>query len=339
MSTEFYKSYVDDLRETLTQGTKRRDLTKAFNFSESIQNKATPKPGKLKLSKEADERLFTSLQPLSSISGKKNYSHLRPGSHPDFSHLKDAGAFENHYICSVFIDVKRSTNLFRKYDPITVANIINTIQRAAVHTTWYFDGYIQRYHGDGLFTYFGGKNVTIQEAVRQALSANSFFSYFMRHDLKKLFNEQGIENIFTRIGMDIGEAEDVLWYQAGMGECSEITTCSLHTSLACKMQGVASSNGIVVGDNIKVHSLQPADLFQNVKDSGGKTDYYAFEILEEKFYYKQWDFNWERYMKNLPGVHQAQDGDMYIDTSAPAIISSNTAYLKSEGDRIKPWLG
>ncbi|MEB0276871.1 hypothetical protein QN376_19995, partial [Cryobacterium sp. 5B3] len=67
-----------------------------------------------------------------------------------------------------------------------------------------FDGYIQRLHGDGMFVYFGGKNQDRAESAKRCLTAASLFTYFVKNDLKDLFSEQGIETIFTRIGIDYG---------------------------------------------------------------------------------------------------------------------------------------
>ncbi len=311
MNREFYKSYVDQIRNTLTNGARRgNDLSTKLYSDFSNQDSSRGIRNSLSLSKAEDTRLFESLAPLSTITGKKVNYHLRPGAHPDFP-ITDDQDFENHYIISVFIDVKRSTGLFKKYNPVTVANTINTIQRAAVHTIWYHDGYVQRYHGDGLFAYFGGKSISIETAVKQALSATSFISYFMKSDLKNLFNEQGIENINTRIGIDTGDAKDILWYKAGMGECSEVTTCSIHTSLAAHMQGEAKSNGIVVGDNIKKISSVSNEIFDYVRDDAGRVSY-AFEIPDESLYYNQWHFEWEKYIKTLPNVGYDSSGNMFL---------------------------
>lgn len=39
------------------------------------------------------------------------------GHHPDFKYLKHTGKTEKHNIVSVFIDIKGSTNLFKRYSP------------------------------------------------------------------------------------------------------------------------------------------------------------------------------------------------------------------------------
>src|SRR5690606_523932 len=140
------------------------------------------------------------------------------------------------YIVSVFIDISNSTSLFREYEPETILIITNTIQRAAIHTCVTFGGYVHRLEGDGLFVYFGGKGIDKKDATIKAITAASMFTYFVKNDLKKIFDHEGIEDISTKIGMDFGDDDKVLWAKAGIGDCSEITTYSLHTSLASKMQ-------------------------------------------------------------------------------------------------------
>lgn len=166
-----------------------------------------------------------------------------------------------------------------------------------------------------------------------------FFTYFVKNNLKDLFYEQGIENIYTRIGIDTGKEKDVLWYMAGMDECSEITTCSLHTSLAAHMQGNALNNGIMVGDNIKDNALLSPDLYSIRKDSAGKEDRYIFQIPEENFNYTQWVFNWEHYIKNHPEIKVGADGLLYFAPAAPAIVqpSKNMDFLHKQVNGYKPY--
>src|SRR5690606_12612817 len=119
---------------------------------------------------------------------------------------------------------------FREYDLETITVITNTIQRAAIHTCVALGGYIHRLQGDGVFVYFGGKGIDKKDANIKAITATSMFTYFVKNDLKKIFDQDGIEDISTRIGIDFGDDENVIWAKAGIGDCSEITTYSLHTN-------------------------------------------------------------------------------------------------------------
>jgi adenylate cyclase len=242
-----YKNYVDDISHYLKQ--KRNNTIQKNADYGNINERLSPKSNLRWLERSKNEADFRSLASLNEISGTKAKYEEKLGAHPSFNHLKNSLSSENHYIVSMFIDVKNSTGLFKKYEPEIVANICRTIQLAAIHTCWHFDGYIQRLQGDGLMVYFGGKKIPKVTAVKNALTAASFVSYFVKNDLKNLFEEQGVNRIYTRIGIDLGDDKVTLWHNAGVGECSEVTTTSLHTSLACKLQTQAKSNGIVVGDN------------------------------------------------------------------------------------------
>ncbi len=335
MQQKLYKNYVDEIAHYLKQE------KKSGNQSRLIKNLSlTPKM--LWQDKTKNEAYFRSLNAISSIPGLLVKYEEKLGAHPSFSHLKNSDQSEYHYIVSMFIDIKNSTGLFKKYDPDVVANICRTIQLAAIHTCWYFDGYIHRLQGDGLMVYFGGKGITQQTAVDNALTAASFVSYFVKNDLKNLFDEQGVNKIYTRIGIDFGESIDTLWHNAGIGECSEVTTTSLHTSLSCKMQAQANSNGIVAGDNILPFVTNHSDYFTyKMYKNDGNEHPYVFEIPEENFRYRQHDFNWERYLKKHPAIEEDADGNLRFK-GTPVLpnphIQQNIGYLQQNATNYKPYL-
>lgn len=324
-----FGNYNSAIHDQLKHGRKRNALQKAIiNESRGVQGTAT---SKLLRTKERDQNLFSSLQPLAALSGKEKYSQA-PGIHPDFAHIKLNNNIENHYITSVFLDIKNSTSLFKKYEPLTVANVTTTIQKAAIHICWIFDGYVQRFQGDGLFLYFGGKNTSIKDSVISAINTAALFNHFIENDLRELFNENGVENISTRIGIDTGEAPDVVWHLAGMENCSEVTTCSLHTSLAAKMQANADRNGIMLGDNVKNYSALNPYLFTIKKDKDQREDRYIFEIEDENFRYTQWQFNWKQHLRSLSKLIVGDDNKLYINNND----TKNVEYLKKQVDGYRP---
>jgi len=319
MNTNFYKSYVNNIASTLNEAERKRNILKGFESNFIGESDQYPI-----IKKATTEELFNSLSGLSAISGYDAKYHESPGLHPDYSHLKGTDNKVCGNITSMFIDIKNSTGLFLRYDPETVENITKTIQLAALHTCWYFDGYIQRFHGDGLLAYFGRKSGS-QTPSLDAINAASLFTYFVKYDLPGLFEESGIEKIYTRIGIDRGvKDEDVLWHSAGTGSCSEVTTCSLHTSLAAKMQNHANSNGIMVGDNVKNTSRIEDNLF-SIKEGYR----YIFRNPDEGFNYTQWVFNWVDHIKSFTSSEGRQ-----------AVFASNTKniqYLKEQTSNYKPY--
>ncbi len=252
------------------------------------------------------------------------------GHHPHFSHLRGTTNTERHYIISAFIDIKGSTNLFRKYDEETIMIITNTIQLAAINVCQLFGGFIQRIQGDGLFVYFGGKNVDRSKATQQCLTALSFFSYFVKNDLKLVFEQHGIEKIFTRIGVDFGDNDKVLWAVAGKDNTSEIATYSLHTSLAAKMQPWAKSNEIVVGKNVKDKAGFSEELYSVVEDKR-----YIHEDPDNGFYYTQYVFDWFKYLRSAKYIVSSITGDMSIKPQLAPI--PNIAALKEVVGESRPY--
>lgn len=209
------------------------------------------------------------------------------GNHPDFKHLRYTDETEDHWIISGFIDVKDSTKLFNRFTKATVALITEGIVQASIFAVNLCDGYVHRIQGDGLMVYFGGKNKDKTESVKNALKAFAMISYFVKNDLKDFFAANSVTEIFTRAGLDLGHNNQVRWLYSGSGNTGEVTTCSLHTSLAPKMQSNAINNGIVVGQNI-VNQMTVRKYFTEKRkpiwDYGdGRT-------------YSQYDFNWDVYI-------------------------------------------
>nr|WP_298935617.1 hypothetical protein [uncultured Dyadobacter sp.] len=326
---DIYKNYLDNIREALTMSTAGNTLNESIDKSFKSEQirlladsaQANPMPSLMKLSSEWN------LQPA---------LNQKLGLHPDFEYLKKTLGFEEHYIHSMFIDIKRSTNLFKRYSPLVVAIITNTVQRAAIHTCMMFGGYVHRLHGDGTFVYFGGRNQTPKESIHRCLQAASLFSHFMKTDLRGLFEAHNIEPIYTRIGIDYGDDKHVIWTMAGVGEVSEVTTCSLHTSLAPKMQAHAEGNGIVVGDNIL--KLYPTEFYSPVCHRPGKEKFrYIFTDPDNNFYYTQHDFNWQKFLKASDKiVTNALTGEISIKPKQ-VLPSATTSALASIASTNRPY--
>ena len=275
------------------------------------------------------------------------------GDHPDFLYLRynRIGTRVKHYITSMFIDVKGSTNLYRKYNHEQIYYITQMIILAGTHTCALFGGHIQRLQGDGIFAYFGGKSVDKNVSVESAIKAASFFNYFMQYELKGIFSQYEIENIYARIGIDFGDDKDVEWAVFGSQSCTELTTLGLHTSLAAKMQGYADNNGIMVGDNVKTRLNGKSIYCDFIRNKFGNIDTdrrYIYEDPKNNFHYGQSKYNWVAYLQNTYHfVKTDTNGGLYIDweakenakeqaridslTQKTALLNTNNAFIDSKG--------
>ena len=223
-----------------------------------------------------------------------SFNETTIGSHPDF---EDLGYHEyvNHYCVSMFMDIKGSTRLNEKYNLIQIRKIKDTVLTLAIHIASHFGAHIHRLQGDGIFLQFVRKEQKEEDAVINALNAASILTHFISTDLARILDNEGVKPLRVRIGIDLGYKDDVIWSHYGIPGCSELTTTSLHTDLAAKLQAKAESNGILVGSNIK-DILDIKDEFCQTCHENGETDYYIYQGFIN---YKKYKFNWLNYLNTF----------------------------------------
>lgn len=247
---------------------------------------------------------------LNNLFGKNLYSikDFSIGTHPDFANIKHH-EYQNHYCVSMFVDIKGSTRLNEKYSLLEIRKIKDTILTLAIHAASHFAGHVHRLQGDGVFLQFVRKGQKEQDAVINALNTASVLSHFISNDLAAVFKEKNIKPLSIRIGIDLGFADDVIWSYYGVPTCSELTTASLHTDLAAKLQAQAESNGILIGDNLReILDIKP-EFCQDVIDSDGEKDYYIYQGFKN---YRKFKFNWNNYLKSFDFFKSDSNGTNLI---------------------------
>lgn len=227
------------------------------------------------------------------------------GTHPDFKDVDEQG--EKHYITSVFVDIKGSTKLatIKGLTLEEVREIKNRILTAAITVFQVFDGHIHRLQGDALFAYFGNKRKSKSDSIIDALNATTILQYVFKEHVSKLFKEMDYPEIKIRTGIDFGDDEQVLWSKYGIGGCTEITTTSIHTDLAAKLQHKAGANKIMIGDNVKEYLDLPLEFYsiKTIQQNGQQIEE-KYILEHSEFKYKMWEFNWDKYLSRFPKVPQ-----------------------------------
>lgn len=290
---KIYNEYLNEIRTIATEDVSAFAKAEIGSpFIESLRESVGPR-----LSSTQTKTIPQPIKELAHFNGVSLDFSKPLGAHPDFVLIKGSDQVENHWVISLFVDIKGSTNLYKKYTTLKVHRISATILNAAIHTFSSFGGYIHRIHGDGLFVYFGGKSVSMEKATRDSLRASTVFSHFVKNDLSELLEQLGVSPVKVRIGIDLGDDKDVLWISSGIGMTSEVTTVSLHTSLASKMQANAAANGIVIGSNV-ISRVQRLDEFVASVSirTGINDDRYVFRSTSLN--YGQYDLDWTRFMND-----------------------------------------
>lgn len=313
MKKQLFSQFLLPVKKAVTNFTNLESFEKGYlGLDESIQTREFYKS----LRGEIDTlEPKTAMAVLAELVGIKDIAVPVLGDHPDFAYLRQTGGHEFHNVTSVFIDVSKSTTFWKKYNHEQIALIIQTIVKASTHTCALFGGHIQRLMYDGVMVYFGGKGITKEQANKNAIDATSFFSYFLRYELRDLFEIEDIDAIYTRTGIDWGPDKEVQWLVFGSPGCSELTTNSQHTSFAAKMQRMAHNNGIAVGDNIKDSVNVLAPFCKRFLDSNGNFD--QDKRVVKGFDYAVYDFDWQKYLTNTYSFVKSNSTGLYIDYETP----------------------
>jgi hypothetical protein len=117
---------------------------------------------------------------------------------------------------------------------------------------------------------------------------------------------------------------------AGKDNTSEISTVSLYTSLASKMQSWAKSNEIVAGKNVKDRAGLDQSLYSAVEEKR-----YIYEDPENSLYYSQHVFDWYKYLRGLKFIVSSLSGDMSIKPQIKPV--ANLAALHTVAAISKPY--
>lgn len=258
---------------------------------ESYTGSVKPKSPLILDFQEQDLKRYFSPSPL-------RFSNISIGGHPDFLNLGD-NETTNHFTASLFMDIKGSTRLIEIVKSLEeLRRVKDTILTIAIKVCNFFGGHVQRLQGDGIFVLFTRKNQEPFDAVIGALNASSVLTYFIKTEFAPELRNLGIEkSIRIRTGIDYGGSNQVLWSRYGIPGCDELTTTSVHTDMAAKLQQRAPSNGILIGDNVrKLIDLDQKFLSHKTFREDGILKEDKEIIVSQRFKYPFWVFDWEKFL-------------------------------------------
>lgn len=269
-SQDMFRSSFESMYLSDNRSLRRGNFTKSASLStESEHDSALVFDG---VSKNGfslagvDAAEYVVQRPIREWFGKDGVNSGKIGTHPDFEFLYDSDETRNHYISTVFVDIRNSTRLSLRYDLLLVRKIKNTILRAASETVRALDGHVHRFMGDALMAYFGGMTQDRESACMAAINCAAMLRVLMEEVIVPGLNKQRIDptDLGFRIGIDYGDDCDVLWSSYGYADVSEITATSFFVDSAAKLQSMASKDSAMLGNSLVRH-LDFPDVFTRKK--------------------------------------------------------------------------
>lgn len=243
---------------------------------------------------------------------KYSFDNITIGNHPDFEDLEH-NQMLNHHCVSMFVDIKGSTRLALKYSLEEVRLIKDSLLTLSINVVSHFGGHVHRLQGDAVFVQFVRKKSNPNNSIINSLNAASVLCQVVSEDLSSAFESYGLDPIKIRVGLDYGSDEKVMWSHYGVANCNELTTTSLHTDLAAKLQNKATVNSIRIGKNL-VDEIEMKEDYIRIPTilKNGKTIEDKYIIQSSEFNYRQFDFNWKKYLNSFSFYKRNGSGKLEI---------------------------
>ena len=164
---------------------------------------------------------------------------LRDGAPPAIKSPSDDPApiseGERRQLTVMFCDLVGSTALSEKLDPEELRSLLHAYRMHCGNVIAHYDGFVARYVGDGILTYFGWPTAHEEDAERAVRAALEIV-----HNVKRASSTEALS---VRIGIATGPV--VVGEQAGAGDQSKLAVGST-PNLAARLQGLATADQIVI---------------------------------------------------------------------------------------------
>jgi class 3 adenylate cyclase len=148
---------------------------------------------------------------------------------------------ERRQVTAMFSDLVGSTALSARMDPEDLREVISAYQKCVAETVQRFGGFVAKYMGDGVLTYFGYPQAhedDAERAVRAGLELVAAVGALKTHAALQ-----------TRVGIATGLV--VVGDLIGSGASQEQAIVGETPNLAARLQGVAESNSVVIAESTR----------------------------------------------------------------------------------------
>jgi class 3 adenylate cyclase len=153
---------------------------------------------------------------------------------------------ERKTVTALFADIKGSMELMEDLDPEEARAVIDPALKLMIDAAHRYDGYVVQSTGDGIFALFGAP-VAHEDHPQRALYAALRMQEEIKRFAERLRAEKGL-NLQVRVGANAGE---VVVRSIETGQHAEYTPIGHSTSLASRLQTLASPGSIAISEGLR----------------------------------------------------------------------------------------
>jgi class 3 adenylate cyclase len=159
---------------------------------------------------------------------------------PAENQLASPSAGERRQLTVMFCDLVGSTALSEKLDPEELRSLLHAYRTLCGDVIARYDGFVARYVGDGILTYFGWPTAHEEDAERAVRASLEIVQTVKRASTT--------EDLSVRVGIATGPV--VVGETAGSGDQSKLAVGST-PNLAARLQGLAAADQIVIATSTR----------------------------------------------------------------------------------------
>lgn len=294
-SEEDFDKYVNDRKPKIIKSRIHDGQSVTFSLEttprtvvlEHYSNTKIALDENIKFSPIVSEQYVLQKKIRSSFGKTKELNKTNIAGHPDFEKLV-LGQTKEHFITTMFVDIKGSTELSLKYpdDLEFIYNFKNGVIKSCIDVIRGFDGFVHRIMGDAVLGFFGSSTVGKSQSILDCLNAATLLAVVLENTIQPWLvsqNKQFDEKDFGfRIGCNFGDNNEILWGNYGYGYVGEISPTGLPVDLAAKLQSEADKNQIMLGQGLLEFFNFPEILSGKKKVNGYEVDFLKQDEYEKK---------------------------------------------------------
>ena len=164
---------------------------------------------------------------------------------PDIANVP-IGSAKRMTAAILFFDLENFTTIASKLSNETVLYMLNIIIPEIMQIVRRWNGEVEKNTGDGLMAIFGTETRNDFLIARDTIEAAMTIRYIMLNDINPKLKAENLQPINFRIGIDMAE---LLISRIGIKNTNFLTVVGDAANRASKLQSIAESNGICIGEN------------------------------------------------------------------------------------------
>jgi class 3 adenylate cyclase len=149
----------------------------------------------------------------------------------------------------IYADLVGSTSMSMTLPVDNLITIIRAFTHQISHVVDSHDGYVLKYVGDAVISFFPGRvnNKNKYLASETSVECGKSMINVIKEEINTIFNRYGYPELFVKIGIDAGENAVV---QYGYEQLSPIDILGYSMNIAAKITSLTGANKISIGDNV-----------------------------------------------------------------------------------------